>query len=698
MIDILGGFFMQGSYVERFLMLSRLKYNYLNFDAVFSDETAEYRMPVAPHRGDTVEVKLRAARDNLSAAYVCIADVEYPMSVSAQNEYFDYYTASFVCGDKPISYFFKLVKDDRTYFYNKNGVYKSANPDYNFMILPDFHTPDWAKGAVIYQIFVDRFCNGDKSNDVLDDEYLYLGQRAKAVKDWNKPLENMDICNFYGGDLQGVIDKLDYLSDLGVDCLYLNPIFVSPSTHKYDIQDYDYVDPHFGVIVNDGGAVVAEDAVDNSKAERYIKRTCDKENLEKSNELFATLVDKAHKRGIRVILDGVFNHCGAFNKWLDREGFYEQSGYEPGAFGHKDSPYYNYFKWNNDGNYDGWWGHSNHPKLNYEKSPELYNYILKIAKKWVSPPYNCDGWRLDVAADLGMSREFNHKFWKDFRKAVKSANPEAIILAEHYGNPQEWLMGDEWDTVMNYDAFMEPVTWFLTGMEKHSESEEAGKFNNPTAFEGAMRYYNSRFSYESLYVAMNELSNHDHSRFLTRTNHHTGRLHLNGAEAADSGVDRAVMKLAITMQLTWPGAPTIYYGDEVGMTGWTDPDNRRPFPWGAEDKHILNYYKAMIALHKRYKAILTGSLSYLYLDYGLICYGRWDSEEKLAVIINNGETHRSVEVPVWRLEMLNGEKMYEVISSHRGGYETSNKDHTVTNGTIKIDLTSKACVVLANVK
>lgn len=689
---------MQGSYVERFLMLSRLKYNYLNFDAVFSDETAAYRTPVSPKCGDTVEIKLRAARDNLSSAYVCTDGKELPMSVCAQTEYFDYYSVSLLCDDKPINYSFKIVKDDRIYFYNKNGIYKSANPDYNFIILPDFHTPDWAKGAVIYQIFVDRFCNGDKSNDVLDDEYLYLGQRAKAVKDWNTPLENMDICNFYGGDLQGVIDKLDYLSDLGVDCLYLNPIFVSPSTHKYDIQDYDYVDPHFGVIVNDGGAVVAEDAMDNSKAERYIKRTCDRENLEKSNELFATLVDKAHKHGIRVILDGVFNHCGAFNKWLDREGFYEQSGYEPGAFNHKDSPYYNYFKWNNDGNYDGWWGHSNHPKLNYEKSPELYNYILKIAKKWVSPPYNCDGWRLDVAADLGMSREFNHKFWKDFRKAVKSANPEAIILAEHYGNPQEWLMGDEWDTVMNYDAFMEPVTWFLTGMEKHSESEEAGKFNNPAAFEGSMRYYNSRFSYESLYVAMNELSNHDHSRFLTRTNHHTGRLHINGAEAADSGVDRAVMKLAITMQLTWPGAPTIYYGDEAGMTGWTDPDNRRPFPWGAEDKHILGYYKAMIALHKQYEAILTGSLSYLYLDYGLICYGRWNASEKLAVIINNSDNHRSVEVPVWRLEMLNGDKMYEVISSHRGGYETSFTEHTVINGTIRIALPAKASVVLANVK
>jgi alpha-glucosidase len=692
-----GGFFMQGNYVEQFLMLVRLKYNYLNFDAVFSDETAAYRTPVAPNCGDTVTIKLRVAKDNIDSACICLADEELPMSVCDSSEYFDYYSTSLMCGEKPVSYNFKLVKDGRVYYYNKNGVYKTANSDYDFVILPNFHTPDWAKGAVMYQIFVDRFFNGDKSNDVKDNEYAYLGQRAKAIKEWDTPLENMDVCNFYGGDIQGVIDKLDYLDELGIDCIYLNPVFVSPSTHKYDIQDYDYIDPHFGVVVNDGGAVLTDDAVDNSEAELYIKRTCDKENLEKSNELFAKFVGEAHKRGIKVILDGVFNHCGAFNKWLDREGFYEKSGYTPGAFAHKDSVYHDYFKWNDDGSYDGWWGHSNHPKLNYEKSPELYNYIMEVAKKWVSPPYSCDGWRLDVAADLGMSREFNHKFWKDFRKAVKEANPDALILAEHYGNPQEWLTGDEWDTVMNYDAFMEPITWFLTGMEKHSENEDAGKYNNPAAFEGAMRYYNSRFSYESLYVAMNELSNHDHSRFLTRTNRRVGRLHTSGAAAADAGVDRSVMKLAVTMQLTWTGAPTIYYGDEVGMTGWTDPDNRRTFPWDSKDRHILGYYKAMIDLHKKYRAIATGSLSYLYLDYGLICYGRWNKDEKLAVIINNGDSYRTIEVPAWRLEMSNGEKMYEIISSHKDGYDTSFKEHTVAGGTVMVKLPPKASVVLANI-
>jgi alpha-glucosidase len=484
---------------------------------------------------------------------------------------------------------------------------------------------------------------------------------------------------------------------LGVDCIYLNPIFVSPSTHKYDIQDYDYVDPHFGVIVNDGGSVVSEDATDNSEAERYIKRTCDKENLEKSNELFATLVDKAHQHGIKVILDGVFNHCGAFNKWLDTEGFYAASGYEKGAYGNEDSPYRDYFKWNSNGNYEGWWGHQNHPKLNYENSEELYNYIMNIGKKWVSPPYNCDGWRLDVAADLGQSSKFNHKFWKDFRKAVKSANPKAIILAEHYGDPKDWLMGDEWDTVMNYDAFMEPITWFLTGMEKHSESSDEGKYNNAAAFEGSMRYYASRFTYESLRVAMNELSNHDHSRFLTRTNRRIGRLHSEGAEAADLAVRPEVMKLAITMQMTWCGAPTIYYGDEVGLTGWTDPDNRRPYPWGHENTDILSYYKVMIDIHKKYKVIATGSLDYLYLENGLLCYGRWNNDEKLVVLVNNNDTARTVEVPVWRLAMFNGSTMYRIIMSMAQGYDDTVEKYHIKNSVITVTVPQKTAMVLANV-
>ena len=188
---------------------------------------------------------------------------------------------------------------------------------------------------------------------------------------------------------------------------------------------------------------------------------------------------------MKIILDGVFNHCGSFNKWMDRERIYEdQEGYEPGAFVSPDSPFRSYFRffrenaedWPYNVHYDGWWGHDTLPKLNYEESVKLENYILYIGRKWVSPPYNVDGWRLDVAADLGRSNDYNHEFWKKFRIAVKDANPNAIILAEHYGDPGSWLQGDEWDTVMNYDAFMEPFTWFLTGMEKHSDEKCAWSF------------------------------------------------------------------------------------------------------------------------------------------------------------------------------------------------------------------------------
>ena len=202
-------------------------------------------------------------------------------------------------------------------------------------------------------------------------------------------------------------------------------MFVSPSNHKYDIQDYDYIDPHYGVIAEDGGEVLPQGETDNSKATKYIKRVTDRKNLEASNQLFAKLVEEAHRRGMRVILDGVFNHCGSFNKWLDRELIYEKElGYATGAYISADSPYRNFFQFHDEGQwpynstYDGWWGHDTLPKLNYEGSRDLYDYIMEIARKWVSPPYNADGWRLDVAADLGHSVEYNHQFWRDFRLSL----------------------------------------------------------------------------------------------------------------------------------------------------------------------------------------------------------------------------------------------------------------------------------------
>ena len=441
------------------------------------------------------------------------------------------------------------------------GIVRDANEYYDFVIFPGFKTPEWAKGAVMYQIYVDRFCNGDPFNDVLTDEYTYIGDHVHYVDNWYRYPAHMDVREFYGGDLQGVLNKMDYLESLGVEAIYFNPLFVSPSNHKYDIQDYDYIDPHFGKIVEDKGNVLEPGDKDNTHATRYINRVTNKANLEASNELFIQVVEEAHKRGMKVILDGVFNHCGSFNKWLDRERIYENAeGYEKGAYVSKNSPYKDYFafnggNWPYNRNYDGWWGHDTLPKLNYEGSEELFKYVLKIAAKWVSPPFNADGWRLDVAADLGHTPQFNHHFWQEFRRVVKEANPNAIILAEHYGNTRDWLQGNEWDTVMNYDAFMEPITWFLTGMEKHSDDFREDLLGNAECFWGAMKHHTANFSMPSWQVAMNELSNHDHSRFLTRTNHRVGRNSTLGSEAANHNVNKAVFREAVVMQMTWMGAP-----------------------------------------------------------------------------------------------------------------------------------------------
>ena len=688
------------NYIENILRLSQVDFKYLNYDAIFSDETENYRYPSVPVSGKKFTITLRVGKDNIDSAYICYGCCYVKMQKNHSTDFFDYYEGTFICDSEPMNYYFQIICDSRTYFYNKAGVVKDINSEYNFTILPDFSTPSWAKGAVMYQIYVDRFYNGDKSNDVVTNEYEYLGLKSKHIEDWDTPLENMDVCNFYGGDLQGVIDKMDYLSDLGIDAIYFNPIFVSPSNHKYDIQDYEHIDPHYGVIVTKTGNPLSNEDKDNKNATLYMARTTDPKNLEASDQLLAKLIGIAHSKGIKVILDGVFNHCGAFNKWLDREGFYEKNGYPVGAYASENSPYHNFFNWTggqwpNNEHYSSWWDHPNHPKLNYEHSDELYTYIMNIARKWVSPPYNADGWRLDVAADLGLSKEFNMKFWRDFRKVVKNANPNAVIIAEHYGDPKDWLMGDQWDTVMNYDAFMEPITWFLTGMEKHSEKADIHKYNNAGDFEASMRYYTSRFSNESLNVAMNQLSNHDHSRFLTRTNRKTGRLHTSGTFEADTGINLGIMKEAITFQMTWPGAPTIYYGDEIGMTGWTDPDNRRPFRWDDMNEDILSYHKCLINIRHSREIFKSGSLDYLYMGYGLICYGRWNKNDYGTVILNNQYNATDISVPVWRLGAKNGDTMISLVISNMTNFIQNNTVYIVKNGCIKVSLPHFSSCVIA---
>ena len=673
----------------------------LNQQALFTDGGPNFVQPMEPKAGDEVKIRFRTARENVEHVYFCAGEERTEMKLASRDRLFDFYETHITVDEKAVKYYFEVHAGGKVCFFNKMGPRKELDSFFNYEITPGFSTPDWAKGAVFYQIYVDRFSNGDPSNDVLDREYIYIGEPVTRVADWNKYPAKMGVREFYGGDLQGVLDHLDYLQELGVDVLYLNPIFVSPSNHKYDIQDYDYVDPHFTTIAVDEGEVLPEGALNNIQATKYISRVTDKRNLEASNAFFVKFVEEVHRRGMRVILDGVFNHCGSFNKWMDAERLYEnQYGYEKGAYVDKNSPYHNYFKfyneeeWPYNEEYDGWWGHRTLPKLNYEESRQLYEYILKIGRKWVSPPYNVDGWRLDVAADLGYGEEMNHQFWRDFRTAVKEANPEAIILAEHYDDPREWLEGDQWDTVMNYNAFMEPVTWFFTGMEKHSDEKRSDLLGNTRAFLDSMMYHMSRFQYPSLLVSMNELSNHDHSRFLTRTNQTVGRTESMGPEAADANVNKGIMRAAVMLQMTWPGAPTLYYGDEAGVTGWTDPDNRRTYPWGHEDQGLIEYHRKMIRIHKEHEALLTGSLKYLEGAYKVICYGRFTAREKMVVLINGGFDEAKVRVPVWEIGVTEEEELQRIIMSREADFTLEPAVCPVQGGVLEITLPAITAILL----
>lgn len=668
--------------------------------ALFSDTSENFVIPCEPTAYDRVTIRFRTGKNNVDVVSIVIGGVKVPMLWESCDELFDYYYHETQLDNCKLNYHFEIKSGRQVLWFDLRGVVNAENSYYDFTVIPGFSTPDWAKGAVMYQIYTDRFCNGDPSNDVLTNEYYYVGNYSEKVDKWDSNPANMDIHRFYGGDLQGVMDKLDYLKDLGIEVIYFNPLFVSPSNHKYDIQDYDHIDPHFGRIVNDKGDLLKEGDNENLHATRYIDRLTNKENLDASDAFFAEVVSEAHKRGMKVILDGVFNHCGSFNKWMDRERIYENAkGFEKGAYIDENSPYRSFFdfkggKWPYNNSYDGWWGHDTLPKLNYEGSRDLKDYILRIAKKWVSEPYNADGWRLDVAADLGHSPEYNHSFWQDFRKAVKEANPNAIILAEHYGDAKPWLQGKEWDSIMNYDAFMEPVTWFLTGMEKHSDDYRPELVGDQSHFWASMQDNLAGMAMPSILVSMNQLSNHDHSRFLTRTNHVVGRVGDKGPKAAEEGVDKAVMREAVVMQMTWVGAPTLYYGDEAGLCGFTDPDNRRTYPWGKEDIEMLLFHKAAIKIHKKCSELKTGSLKFLDTDRNFIAYGRFNEEGKTAVIINNGDEAITRQVPVWTLGIPRESSMKRLLYSDSCTYSDSPETIPVTNGKVNLTIPQKCAMIL----
>lgn len=439
-------------------------------------------------------------------------------------------------------------------------------------------TPDWVKHAVFYQIFPDRFARTSRSLD--------YPEMAVPLEPWDAP---PTLSGYKGGDLWGVIEQLDYLQDLGITALYLTPIFQSTSNHRYHTHDYYTVDPLLG-----------------------------------GNQAFAELLEAAHQRHIRVVLDGVFNHAsrgffyfndilenGPHSPWLD---WFQVEGWPLSAY---------------DGakvaNYVSWVDNRALPQFNHS-NPAVREYIMRIGEYWIRQ--GVDGWRLDVPSEVD-----EPGFWQEFRDRIKAVNPEAYIVGEIWVDARQWLDGTQFDAVMNY-LFTGPTLAFTAGDRVVMDYVEIPPYYPYPAlaaadYQAQIQELLSFYPWEIQLAQLNLLSSHDVARALTVV-----------------GQDQASFELAVLLQMTFPGAPCIYYGDEVGLAGGLDPDCRRTFPepqhWNQE---LLNQHKALIALRHKYPALRTGKYEPFIAEGDLYGFWRIDDQNRLGILVNTGETAKTISLP-----------------------------------------------------
>jgi glycosidase len=433
-----------------------------------------------------------------------------------------------------------------------------------------FLVPSWVDSAVVYQIFPDRFHNGNPAND------------PEGVRPWGeKPTPR----TFFGGDLAGITEKLPYLQELGVNLIYLTPVFFSPSTHKYDTIDYMQIDPMFGDL-----------------------------------ETMKALVQAAHARGIRIIFDAVFNHCGAkFPPFLDVLEKGENSAY-------KDWFHIRSFPVDMEKvNYETFNVRTpSMPKLRTEH-PEVREYLLNVAEYWIKE-VGIDGWRLDVA------NEVDHDFWRVFRQVVRAANSDALIIGEVWHDSSPWLQGDQWDGVTNY-LFRDSVLDFFAKRKIDAE-----------VFDASLTRTRMMYKEQANRSMFNLLGSHDTERFLTLCKEHV-----------------EWMRLAVTFQMTYVGIPQIYYGDEIGMVGENDPDCRRTMIWdeAGQNQEMLSLHKKLIALRKAHTALQTGAFRTVLKDalHNVYGYVRENEQEQILVVLNNSaEAQQAVLPNVTGTDLLTGEK------------------------------------------
>lgn len=509
------------------------------------------------------------------------------------------------------NYRFYLDSPAGGYWYAATGMTRHSPTDAaDFVILANFDAPAWVQDSVFYQIFPDRFWDGNPDDNVSTGEYEVHGKPtiARAWGELPRSHSETGASEFYGGDLQGIVQKLDYLADLGVSALYLTPIFTAPTNHKYDVADYKSVDPHFG---GDSALVALRNALD--------------------------------ERHMQLMLDIVPNHSGSTNTW------FRAAQADPAS---PTADFYTFHEYPQ--NYEAWMGLRSLPKLNYA-SERLRQYMYaagdSVMRYWLQPPFRIDGWRIDVANMLARQNaiQLGHKVGRGMRRAVKAEKPDAYLIGEHFFDGTSHLQGDELDATMNYQGFMFPVLQWLSDFDTARVWRRDWPDKRAIPAEVMAAQWQSFLGAIPWQVALqqfNLLGSHDTPRILTHF-----------------GEDVQRVRLASALLFTFPGVPCVYYGDEIGMSGGHDPDNRRCMLWDEQhwNTDLRDWFKALIHLRRQSPALRHGGFQLVYAAGDSVAYLREAPDERLLIVVRRAVDDLAA-LPVRHAALPDGSRLRDVLT------------------------------------
>lgn len=506
-------------------------------------------------------------------------------------------------------YRFLVFTPDGAFWLSAGGLKRHTPTDHeDFRILAGYQAPAWVRQSVFYQIFPDRFYDGDPGNNVRPGQYSYAGAPSISSR-WGQPPHPtwpQSMVEFFGGDLPGIERKLDYIAGLGVDALYLNPIFTAISNHRYDVTDYFSVDPHLG-----------------------------------GDQALVALRQATRSAGIRLVLDVVPNHCGVMHPW------FQAARRDPHA------PIADFFTFHrHPDDYEAWLGVRSLPKLNYRSQglrDAMYGPGDSVFRHWLRPPFAIDGWRLDVANMLARqgADQLGLEVGRQIRQAVKAENPDAYLLGENFFDASEQLQGDLWDAAMNYSGFYRPLLYWLSGFKIswHGKPvyQDAGGQWPTRALLDSWQAHRAAIPWAIVRQQFNLLGSHDTPRF----------------QGLVDG-DPARLRLAVGLLMTYPGTPCVYYGNEIGLSG----DNRACMPWdpAAWDHELLEFHRQLIHLRRTSPALIQGGFQELLASEDTLAFLRDAEAEQIIVVARRNPVQAAVELDAGTAGLPDGLRLQDVLS------------------------------------